>query len=423
MMGMQSKELHKLCGKLREDRFLAVYVVALESTCSMLTLVRHTRSEAKEGQQRPINKTWYYIDYRATIDAIKWRVYRIDKAVQGNTVPLEDRKDFNCPRCKSQWTQMEVLDKFDPERGFLCHKCGFPLVRNAEDNRGGHEQSTRLNAQFRFITDLLPKIDLVVIPDNTFETALASARPVYRDQLNPTSETAPIDSGTNKPTAVKGLTNTGPTSIAVTVTTSDGPTAADRAAEQARKEALLAQNQLPSHFTHSTVTGEAILPQSTPTFKISDEENKEKKDALITAPSFVDGAEIDSYFAQLKAEQAREAVKEQEEELETDDEDEDDDLGFEDVVPATGSGVGTPASSASAADPKALASGLAGVLKRRDTGTGTGSSNGGTSTGAATPVTGPQTPDSGRAAKKVRIEEPLPKDDEESEEDIEFEDV
>jgi transcription initiation factor TFIIE subunit alpha len=24
IMGMQSKELHKLCGKLREDRFLAV---------------------------------------------------------------------------------------------------------------------------------------------------------------------------------------------------------------------------------------------------------------------------------------------------------------------------------------------------------------------------------------------------------------
>jgi transcription initiation factor TFIIE subunit alpha len=27
LMGMQSKELHKLCGRLREDRFLAVYVV------------------------------------------------------------------------------------------------------------------------------------------------------------------------------------------------------------------------------------------------------------------------------------------------------------------------------------------------------------------------------------------------------------
>jgi transcription initiation factor TFIIE subunit alpha len=393
---------------------------------SLLTFFhRHTRPEAKEGQQRPINKTWYYIDYRATIDAIKWRVYCIDKAVQGNTVPLEERKDFTCPRCKSEWTQMEVLDKVDFQRGFLCHKCGFPLVRNADTDRGGHEQSTRLNAQFRFITDLLPKIDQVVIPDNTFETAHAAARPVLRDQLNPTTETAPIDSGSSKPTAVRGLANTGPTSIAVTLTNSDGPTVADRAAEQARKEALAAQNAMPEHFTHSTITGEQILPTTSP-FKSSQpfEDSKDKKDALIATPSFVDGAEIDSYFAQLKAEQAREAVKEQEEELETDDEEDDEDLGFEDVVPATGSGVGTPVSSASAngQETKSLVSGLASALKKSNT--GTGSSNGGTSTGAASPVTGPQTPDSsGRAAKKVRIEEPIAKDEEESEEDIEFEDV
>ena len=32
IMGMQSKELHKLCGKLREDRFLAVFVVLHHSS-------------------------------------------------------------------------------------------------------------------------------------------------------------------------------------------------------------------------------------------------------------------------------------------------------------------------------------------------------------------------------------------------------
>jgi transcription initiation factor TFIIE subunit alpha len=381
---------------------------------------RHTRPEAKEGQQRPINKTWYYIDYRATVDAIKWRMYCIDKAVQGSATPLEERKEYSCPRCKSQWTQFEVLDNMDPMRGFLCHKCSYPLVRNSEDTRGGHEKSTRLNAQFRFITDLLPKIDQVVIPDSTFETSLASARPVLRDQLNPASETAPINPGFHKPTSVKGMTNTGPTSIAVTVTATDGPTAADKAAEKARKDALLAQNALPTHFTHSTVTGEAILPHSNLPLK-GEEEGKDKKDVLATTPSIVDGAEIDDYFAQLKAEQAREAVK-QEEELETDDDDDDEDFGFEDVVPAAGSEAGTPASSATPLDPKALTS----ALKRKDNGagTGTGSSNGGSSTRDATPVTGPQTPDSGRAAKKVRIEEPAAKEtEEESEEDVEFEDV
>jgi transcription initiation factor TFIIE subunit alpha len=325
---------------------------------------------------------------------------------------------------------MEVLDKHDFEKGFLCHKCGYPLIRNADTDRGGHVQSTRLNAQFRFITDLLPKIDQVVVPDNTFETALASARPVFRDQLNPTNPSASIQSDISKPTAVKGI-NTGPTTIAVTLTTSDGPTAADKAAEQARRDAVLAQNQLPAHFTHSTVTGEQILPATNASFKSSQpEDTKDKKDPTMATTSAANSAEEDSYWdsyaALLKAEQAREALKQQEAEPESDEEEEEDEVDFEDVVPAAGSGVGTPASSASVngGETKAIPGVLTGVLKKRDT--GTGSSNGGTSTGAASPVTGPQTPESGRAAKKVRIEEPDPaaRDEEESEEDdVEFEDV
>jgi len=54
-------------------------------------------------------------------------------------------------------------------------------------------------------------------------------------------------------------------------------------------------------------------------------------------------------------------------------------------------------------------------------------SGSGVASTAASPVTGsgPQTPESGRAAKKVRIDEPkvTVKDEEESEEDVEFEDA
>jgi len=317
---------------------------------------------------------------------------------------------------------MEVLDNVDFEKGFLCHKCRSPLRRNEESDRGGHEQSTRLNAQFRFITDLLPKIDQVIIPDNTFEVALASAKAVKRDALlNPANETVPTDLASSRPTAVRGMANTGPTSIAVTLTTSEGPTDADKAAEKARKEAVAAQNQLPSHFTHSTVTGERVVhPVGGSIF------TEDTKDVKTTTPSFSgESAEIDNYFALLKAEQAREAVKEQEEEFETDDDEDDEDLGFEDVVPGGTSGIGTPASSASI-EIRSMAGGLASALKK--SGSVGPSSTGGTSTGAPSPATGPQTPDSGRASKRVRIEEPasgvpVVKDEEESEEDVEFEDV
>ncbi|RFU26665.1 hypothetical protein B7463_g9671, partial [Scytalidium lignicola] len=408
LMGMNTKELHKLCGRLKEDRFLAV----------------HTRPEIKEGQQRPMNRTYYYIDYRATIDAIKWRVYLIDKTVQGNTVPTDEKKEYFCTQCKAEWTVMEVLDKRGPE-GFLCHRCGFLLQHNLDSDRGGHEQSTKLNAQFKFITDVLPKIDQVVIPENTFEQALSSALKVVRDDTNPANDTAPVDASSEKPTAVRGMTNLGPTSISVTLTTSDGPSEAEIAADRARKEKIAAQNALPQHFTHSTISGEQVKFGAQPLYQASQALETDKKDAAadnISANG--DAAEIDDYFARLKAEQAKEAEQEKDEEYETDDEDDEEDLGFEDVVPnGTASAVGTPASSFGGIDAKpgssALGGGLSGILKK-----GGSMSGSGTSTGVTSPVTGPDTPnDDGRQSKRVKIEEPSTKDEEESEEDVEFEDV
>jgi transcription initiation factor TFIIE subunit alpha len=368
-----------------------------------------------------LNRTYYYIDYRATIDAIKWRVYLIDKAVQGTTVPADERKEYFCPRCKSEWTVMEVLDKVGPH-GFLCHKCGYLLEHDVDNNRGGHEQSTKLNAQFKFITDLLPEIDKVVIPENTFEQALASARRVVRDATNPAYQSAPVDVSAEKPTAVRGMTNVGPTSISVTLTTSEGPTEADLAAAQARKEKIAAQNAMPLHFTHSTITGEQVKFGSQPLFQSSQSVEPDKKDlGLDTASADGDVAEIDDYFARLKAEQEKEAEQEQDEEYETDEEEEED-IGFEDVVPnGTRSDEATPASSFGGADvkPASIASGPSGVLKKSGSASGSG-----TSTGVTSPATGPETPTDERPAKKVRIEEPAPKDeDEESEEDVEFEDV
>lgn len=311
---------------------------------------------------------------------------------------------------------MEVLDKVGPQ-GFLCHKCGYLLEHDVDNNRGGHEQSTKLNAQFKFITDLLPEIDKVIIPENTFEQALASARKVVRDSTNPAYESAPVDISTEKPTAVRGLSNVGPTSISVTLTTSEGPTEADLAAAQARKEKIAAQNAMPLHFTHSTITGEQVKFGSQPSFQSSQFLEPDKKDIVTDSPSpGGDAAEIDDYFARLKAEQAKEAEQEQEEEFETDEDDED--VGFEDVVPnGTGSTAATPASSFGGGEmkPTPTSSGISGVLKKSGSNT--------TSPGSTSPVTGLGTPED-RPAKKVRIEEPTVKEEEEeSEEDMEFEDV
>ena len=367
-----------------------------------------------------MSRTYYFIDYRATIDAIKWRVYKLNKIVQGNTVPEEERKDFFCARCKSEWTTMEVLDAA-VAAGFECHKCHWILDPITDENtRGGHEQSTKYHAQFRFITELLPKIDEVVIPENNFDKAYANQKAVIRDETNPANETTPVDIGVFRPTAVKGMNMSGPKSIAITLTTQEGPTEAEAAAELARREKVAAQNAMPVHFTHSTISGEQVKFNPASQLPIYSSNGDDKKSALDTPSVNGDGAEIDEYFARLKAEQAREAAAEQEEEEETDDDEEDED-GFEDVVPtATGSGAGTPISASAP-----FANGITSILKKRPSESGSG-----TSTGVPSPVTGPGTPSSsdGRSAKRVKIEEPVEaasavKDEEESEEDMEFEDV
>lgn len=251
---------------------------------------------------------------------------------------------------------------------------------------------------------MLPKIDQVVVPDNTFEVAYARAKPVQRDALlNPANETVPVNEGLDRPTAVKGLTNTGPTSIAIELTTGEGPSEEDKAEAAAKRSAYLAQNALPEHFTHSTITGEQIVPTSAPAastmFPLKKDEDEKK---IVTTPSFGgEGEAIDDYFAQLKAEQAREAEQEAEEEFETEDEEDE----FEDVVPSAngaGSAIATPVSALKSAE-----------ASRRS------SPSGGT---------GAESEESGPPSKRVRIseekqEEPKKVEEADSEEDEEFEDV
>ncbi|KAH7309428.1 hypothetical protein B0I35DRAFT_80356 [Stachybotrys elegans] len=312
LMAINTKDLHKICGKLREDRFLTV----------------HTRAELREGNPRPSNRTWYYINYRHTIDAIKWRVYNIDKEVQGSTVPVNEKKEYFCSFCKAEWTAMEVLDNVGPE-GFLCHRCHHTLTFEADRNSGGHEQSTRLNDQFKFISELLPQIDAVHIPECDFDRALSKARPVVRDATHQRAATIPVDSDGNRPMAVKGLSNLGPQSIAVNISASDGPSEAEKEAERARKEKAAKQNALPSWMSNSTVTGESFAGTAAAgALPVKEEANTKAVTGNVDTNT---SAQIDDIFERLKAEQAAERAREMEEE-EDDDDDEDEDEEMEEVT-------------------------------------------------------------------------------------------
>ncbi|KAL2752299.1 hypothetical protein ACRALDRAFT_1050215 [Sodiomyces alcalophilus JCM 7366] len=322
MLGMNTKEVHRLCGKLREDRFLMSY----------------TRLEQSNNpeQKRPINKQYYYIDYRQAIDAIKWRVYTADKDVQGTNVPASERKEYFCGRCKAEWTQMEVLDKVSSQ-GFLCHNCDHHLLHDPERHSTGHQESTRLNEQFKFITDMLPRIDDVVIPDNSFDLAISAYKP-----LAPEVNHGPgLTSSTAQPMAVRGLDNLGPKFLSVNISASSGPSDAEKAAEQDRRNKIAQQNALPSWMSNSTITGEsysAAQPSQIPESKF--EEAGPRKSPSKLSEDRTD-TELARMFAAIKAQQEADAalaLTGDASEEEDDNEDEDDG-DFVDVV-TTGSQLG-----------------------------------------------------------------------------------
>ncbi|KAK4147108.1 uncharacterized protein C8A04DRAFT_9201 [Dichotomopilus funicola] len=245
LMRMNIKDMHRLCAGLRDARFLVV----------------HTRPEMQEGKTRPINRTYYYIDYRQTIDAIKWRVYKSDKDMQGSVQPADESKEYSCPRCHAQWTQLEVLDSAGPA-GFTCQRCGTVLERNKEKEAPGHQQLSRMNNQFKFMTDMLQEVDRAVIPECNFDKAMATHRPIVRAATHEVLASVPVDPASlGKPSAVKGLANVGPKTMHVTISDNNEQ---ERIEERKRKERLLKENALPSWITDSSVpTITTTMPSTT----------------------------------------------------------------------------------------------------------------------------------------------------------------
>ena len=265
-----------------------------------------------------------------TIDAIKYKVFHLTKQVKDIYKPSEEKKDYRCPRCKAEWTQMDVLDNVGLG-GFLCHRCGTLLQQNeqAVGNTHGHEKSSKLMTQLDKLLKLLQQIDSEDIPQNDFETAIAHAVPIHRDEyVNPSRQNPTQLVGSAPPTTVKGITQAADTLLEVNLTTSSELSAAEQTAEAERKAAIANSNVMPVWHTNSTVTGESTITkaaskdgQTLPSMiEGLKPEEKESKDGLVL------NEELEAYYAQM----AEEKQKEAEEDAELDDTD-DNESDFEDV--------------------------------------------------------------------------------------------
>ena len=315
----------------------------------------HSRQETREGQQRPINKDYYYIDFHATIDAIKYRIFRLTNQVKDMYKPNEEKKDYHCPRCNSQWTQLEVLDKIGITGEFLCHRCDGILERDdvSAADMAGHERQSKLMAQLEKLLKLMPQIDSQTIPNNDFETAFSHAVPVIRDEgINPVRKTEPLDARKGPPTAVKGVAQAPAAPLEINLTTSSEKTAAEQAAEAKRKAEVAAQNMLPVWHTASTVTGETTalgnkererLASGINLATLSQEDPDDKKEGTVL------NDELEAYYAQIAQEKEKEAREDASSDSEADDDEEGEEEEFEDV----GIGASSAATPSSASTPAA----------------------------------------------------------------------
>ncbi|KAK4503092.1 hypothetical protein PRZ48_006519 [Zasmidium cellare] len=377
VLNMLPKTLRKHCGRLKEDGLLSI----------------HTRSERRldqqsfhgnnpqTGKERLTNRDWYYLNYHRAIDSIKYRMHKLNKHIDSLGMPTTEKKELSCPRCKSQYTELEVLDNLNEYTGqFLCHRCKHPLDAIEEEDRANENESMkRLNQQFEKLQQLLQSIDAAAVPENDFETALSNQKAIPRTDANPGAKTEIVDVKNKHLESTKGL-ELKPEKIAVQVQDDEDVKRETAAAEaEARKEKEARANALPEWISRSTITQEITA--------VGAKEEKERREREAHAgvardddgddkkPSVDNDDVMAAYWKELAAAREKEAQEAREEEEEDDDEEDE----FEDVDV---NGGGTPANGAN----------------------GTAA----TSTGMNTPlnVESSNATDDEREAKRPRIEEP-----------------
>ncbi|KAI9374012.1 TFIIE alpha subunit-domain-containing protein [Aspergillus egyptiacus] len=395
LLGMQQKDLRKLCAKLREDRLIAV----------------NTRAEIRDGSTRPVNREYYYIPLHPVVDAIKYKVSKLTSTIKAQYTPSQERKEYICLRCGTEWTELDVLSLYSDE-GFECQNCGAILERT-EDVKGsegidrtGHEKNSKLMAQLDQMLKLLKQIDQVEIPPNDFDTAWDHKIDVVRNQhTNPTRAAIVVPS--KKQEAVRGNLKTDAGALEISLTSTEEKTAAEQKEEAARKAALEKQNALPIWHTHSTVSttaGNVGVTKSETDVSIKPEIKEEDQKPNL--------ADLDDKVAAYYAEMEREKALQAQEDASSAEDDSDEFDEFEDVGGVSASDTASPAVGSVPNGPTSAPSGI-----KREFDTDSGSSAPQTATGT------PSTPaDEGPASKRVKTE-PEIKKEESDEDDEEFEDV
>lgn len=246
-IGLQARDLGSLAAKLVEDRIVSV----------------HRVQESREGPfQRPVARTYYFLDYQQFLDVTKWRMMAMRRDIDTRLRNGLDNKGYVCPRCKRSYSALEVAHLLDMMRNaFVCDVpgCGTELVDNedAEDVRKSKDTLTRFNEQLGVVQLALRSVEGVALPPMDIHAWLAKhgAAPPWQHEA-PRDDLAPAP-GAPPPAA--------PKAPALRVELA-GDTAKEALVQKQQRleeeERQRAQNMLPSWHLASTVSGERTGLQS-----------------------------------------------------------------------------------------------------------------------------------------------------------------
>lgn len=324
MLELPRKDLRALCAKLKQDHLLMDKVQKDENATHSSQLMRQ--------------KTFYYIHYTETIDAIKWKLHSTVQSVKTTLQNDAHPQGYVCPQCGRRYTPLEAISCQSPDgMSFLCDDCGASLIEDdtSEESKANQEKLRRLMDQLNPVIATLRKIDDTFIPENTFEDSLAVAVPAGT-KSNVTQGYFP---SSNLPYAQPSSNSNNNVSLQVSITSNAETVELEKKAEE-EKLRLKEENALPAWHLESTV-GKNMYDSGTNSISTSAAGNGIKEEAKMDIDSFGNSmgeasanagntnaeSAVDEYFARLNAKQNQSSAEEEDE----DDDDEEDDE-FEDVT-------------------------------------------------------------------------------------------
>lgn len=164
MLGRSPDDVYKLCVPMEQAYMVQRYVrwASMEYWTSFAKL---TDFGSKEYGAR-FKKKEYSINYRAFALAANLIISDMAKQID-QPIQESERKIYICLTCTTvdhemTWSQLEVIDTWDPEHGFKCHRCSSDLA--LRDSEGPHLAQGRLNAQLQPFVELLSDIHVEELP-------------------------------------------------------------------------------------------------------------------------------------------------------------------------------------------------------------------------------------------------------------------